>query len=215
MSAIRFVKDSRSTVLKFWVLTSFCMLSALALGQLCNTTSTPIPGVGLHYITDLNKTINPVNGAVSVTKAAPRPRDCGFNLALYACVYESNCQFQVTPSWAYSSYTNSQYVTSVNTIPGQFLGGGGMFCSNRELINGAQPGSGIPGTITQNLHTLNGYFGGGPSVGTYATSDYSGNYIYRRENGVRGRDTTIALQSGSLSKLSLPTSPSTRKRRPG
>lgn len=71
-----------------------------------NTTSTPVAGVPHDYITGLNETVNPANGAVSIRIAQPVPHERGQNWPVYAYAYDSNSVYQLSPRWGSTgSYT--------------------------------------------------------------------------------------------------------------
>ncbi|WP_158789126.1 hypothetical protein [Granulicella sp. L46] len=55
-----------------------------------NITRTPSPGDGHDYIHDLDETVNPANGALSVRIAVHPPQERGFNHPMYAFMYDSD-----------------------------------------------------------------------------------------------------------------------------
>src|ERR1700689_2152569 len=58
--------------------------------------TTPVPNAGHNYIQDLNETVNPANGSVSIRIQAPVPDERGLNFPVYAYSYDSATQFTVT-----------------------------------------------------------------------------------------------------------------------
>ena len=55
-----------------------------------NLTATPRPGDGHDYIHDLNETVNPANGQLSIKIAAPIPHERALNFPIQAYFYDSN-----------------------------------------------------------------------------------------------------------------------------
>ncbi len=51
-----------------------------------STTSTPVPGAGHDYLGDLNETVNPVNGSLSIRINTPMPPGRGVHTALFICL---------------------------------------------------------------------------------------------------------------------------------
>jgi hypothetical protein len=68
-------------------------------GGIGNNTTSPIAGVSHDYITGLNETVNPANGALSVRISQPVPHERGQNWPYYAFIYESNSVFGLMPGW--------------------------------------------------------------------------------------------------------------------
>jgi RHS repeat-associated protein len=78
------------------------LLAPMAYGQgtnLGDTNSTPVPGAGHHYLGELNETVNPGNGSVSVRIGAPMPP--GRKLTVpFSFAYDSDGQIVLQPSSA-------------------------------------------------------------------------------------------------------------------
>lgn len=100
----------------FCVLVSTVGLTGIALPQLgpySETTSTPIPTASHSFINNLNETVNPENGALSIRITAPAPKERGLDLPITIYAYDSNGQSVLVPNWAYSDSTNSEYITDI------------------------------------------------------------------------------------------------------
>jgi hypothetical protein len=65
------------------------------MGYITNITSIPQPGSGHDYLHDLDETVNPANGALSIRIAATRPHERGLNFPIYAFLYDSDNQYTV------------------------------------------------------------------------------------------------------------------------
>ena len=115
-----------------------------------NLTSTPVPGAGHSYLSDMNEIVNPANGSLSVRIEVPRPKERGLNYPIFAYLYDSNNQFSV------------QY-------PVQFDTSGGC-----EGNSGTGPGACVvyvhgPSLLTPNQQTMNS----GPNTLTWAVQSYT------------------------------------------
>jgi hypothetical protein len=145
------------------VLVAFTTITWAAHGQLgpySETTSTPIPGGGHDYVNNLNETVDPENGALSVRIVAPAPPERGKNFPLDVYIYDSNGQSVLVPNWA-SGSSNSLYLSSVNfQIPDKV---------------------GSPNTIIYDTNTINTYVGNRFP----ASCTYWNNYIYTDFEGNR------------------------------
>jgi hypothetical protein len=169
----------------------FTVLSLSALAQqnpvtyIDNTTSTPIFGVGHDYIQDLDEIVNPANGAVSVRISAPVPLERGLNMPLYAYIYDTNGQYQLSPSApdGWSSNTNPPS----RTLFGVTVTGFGPTASGGSLLTGAVTGSGsstglgtigAPGTLSYVGVSLD-------YVSPLSTCHYTTGYVYTDSQGGR------------------------------
>jgi len=98
----------------------FLTLTSLLPAQMpvsTSSTSTPVPGAGHDYLGDLNETVNPVNGSLSIRIKTPMPPGRGFTLP-FSFAYDSNGVNYVSGlKWK----TPTQTINSVNgwsnTIP--------------------------------------------------------------------------------------------------
>ena len=115
-----------------------------------STTSTPVPGAGHDYLGDLNETVNPVNGSLSIRINTPMPPGRAVTLP-FSFAYDSNGVNYVTTDlsgnfvWktplqtvnSLLGWSNSVPVVSVNDLAwrAQFSEGGYHQCHfRRELL---------------------------------------------------------------------------------
>jgi YD repeat-containing protein len=186
------IKRKQLLICRCLVLLASCVaVPAPIVAQLSETATTPILGVGHNYVMDLNEIVDPENGALSVRIAAPTPAERGLNLPLYAYLYDSNAQFVLTPNWIFDDYKNDEVLSSVSMdTPQQGAGGAypytpGMFASAGGVITGAASGSGVPGTMSTQSHTIVTYVGSGPTGRTQINCQYWDNFIYTDGQGGR------------------------------
>ena len=156
---------------------SFCGLALIiffnlpAYGQVGtsgDTTATPVVGVGHAYIQDLNETVDPEYGSLSIRVAAPIAQERGVNLPLYPFLYDSNSQPAPTPNWASGQASNgAEYVSAVNLV---------------SPLN-----HGPPNSVTQVTTPINTYVAGQPVSCTVYN-----NFVYTDPTG--GRHSLYGLQ---------------------
>lgn len=146
------------------------------IGAYGDTNSTPIPGLGHDYISDLNEIVDPENGALSVRIAAPAPKERGINLPIYAYLYDSNGQQVLQPGWGYNSTAHEEYVTSVYLGPPSNIG--------------------KPNTVTNDSTVINTYLG----TGMPANCTVWNNFVYTDPSG--GRHPLLGIQ-GTSNTLAL------------
>lgn len=65
-------------------------IPATSYGMTANITAVPSPGDGHDYLHDLDETVNPANGALSLHIEVHPPMERGFNFPIYAFMYDSD-----------------------------------------------------------------------------------------------------------------------------
>ena len=139
-----------------------------------NATMTPTPGVGHNYIQDLDETVNPANGSVSIRIAAPTPIERGLNQPVYAYMYDTAGQIIISPI-----YSAGNANTDFRPILSQVIGsvGVGYQSTGGSTITQTVQGTGAPGTLSRTNMSM--------SSGNNHICAYSTNYIYTDTSGGR------------------------------
>ena len=135
---------------------------------------TPTPGVGHNYIQDLDETVNPANGSVSIRIAAPTPIERGLNQPVYAYMYDTAGQIIISPI-----YSAGNANTDFRPILSQVIGsvGVGYQSTGGSTITQTVQGTGAPGTLSRTNMSM--------SSGNNHICAYSTNYIYTDTSGGR------------------------------
>jgi YD repeat-containing protein len=161
----------RGNIVLFACLLGMTHPGVAQLGAYGDTNSTPIPGTGHGYISDLNETVDPESGGLSVRIAAPTPTERGISRPIYAYMYDSNGQNVLVPSWGYNSFIHAEYVTNVNYQPPTNVG--------------------KPNSVSYDTNIINTFLGTGFPVSCTVWN----NFIYTDPNG--GRHPITGLQGTS------------------
>jgi RHS repeat-associated protein len=136
---------------------------AKAQGAIGDTTTTPIAGVPHDYITGLNETVNPANGALSIRIGQPVPHERGQNWPAYAFVYDSNGFYSLQPGWT----------TNTNGTPTTFMG---------QLQFGALSATAAPNSVNYVLNYLSDSVFNGQTNLLFQCTERTG-YVYGDPDG--------------------------------
>ena len=131
-----------------FVFSLFSLAPIVVRAQLDNTLSTPVPGSGHAYISDLSETVDPKTGGVSIRVVAPTPAERGMNLPTYVYIYDSNGQQTLSPNWSYSGANQSEYVSSIELGAPWTVGGGPNSVSDQSTSIDPLVGTGLPAPCT-------------------------------------------------------------------
>lgn len=117
-----------------------------------NANQTPVEGVGHDYIHDLNETVNPQNGQLSLRVAGPATRERGLNHPNYVFMYDTSGTMELSAkSETYSC------VTAIDSPPGNPI----ITCQGRMQLQFAGT------TLPLNSAASNPF---GPPIGTFSHS---------------------------------------------
>jgi len=175
-------KISAGLFLGFLGITSFSRCQSSQPIPFDGTVATPIHGVGHDYIDDLNETVSPATGSVSVRVQIPTPHDRGLQIPLYAFIYDSSGQWAVSanlvpcPGSTGSPCLVAAGLSEEGTF-GAPTGGLGFLAGG---VNSAGSAIGAGHVFSENLQMSKSFGAQGNAV-----CNYRGGYVYTDMSGGR------------------------------
>jgi len=166
-------------------------------GYVTNVTSIPQPGSGHDYLHDLNETVNPANGALSIRIEPSRPHERGLNFPIYGFLYDSDNQYTIWMSQNNTTECNNPIIgCGLSTGYGSPVEVAAVTPPHYldPLINSSGMGMTTgPGTVSYTLQTF--VYEVGPGGSAEANCLLVDNYVYEDFNGVRHPLNMVTAQS--------------------